>query len=454
MIVAGLAVAAAALVVFAVAQSTAWLFAGRALQGLRRRHGERGRRGRAGGARAERRRRSAPRWWPRSRRRAARRPGRSSPARSPSGRPRPRSLCYLSGSRPHGRHRDRRTRHPRAARPSGPLAPPAPVGAAGDPRAVRAGGRHRGRGLGSRGAVRLGRPLLRRRSCSTATTSRCSARSPRRCSSRRAPARCWPCALGAHPRAPSRAASGCSSRASCALVAAFPTHSLTLLLVAAVLTGTGHGVAFFGAQAQVNQLAPSDRRGEVTAAFLAVIYGGVAVSVIGVGFLSDASSLQTAVAAFSAAIGAIAALTAGVIRRRSPRGGGADEHGPAERGRRDKHGGERTDTGVGPVEAGVGRWATGAGRAREVGACWSGAATSVPVAGRRAAPGRRVLLVRRGDVGAEGLRLRRGCVRRRGRRPAWSSATAESGDDSPARPGDRGRDSRRRTKSDRGDAGG
>jgi MFS family permease len=112
-----------------------------------------------------------------------------------------------------------------------------------------------------------------------------------------------------------------------ALVAAFPTHSLTLLLGAALLAGVGHGFAFLGAQAQVNDLAPPERRGEVTAAFLAGIYGGVAVSVIGVGFLSDASSLQTAVAAFSAAIGAIAALAAGVIRRR----------------------GERTDTGVGQV---------------------------------------------------------------------------------------------------------
>jgi MFS family permease len=97
----------------------------------------------------------------------------------------------------------------------------------------------------------------------------------------------------------------------CALVGAFPTHSLALLLVAAVLTGTGHGVAFFGAQAEVNELAPADRRGEVTAAFLAVIYGGVAVSVIGVGFLSDAASLYTAVAVFSAVIGAVAVLAAG-----------------------------------------------------------------------------------------------------------------------------------------------
>jgi hypothetical protein len=97
-----------------------------------------------------------------------------------------------------------------------------------------------------------------------------------------------------------------------------------------VLAGTGHGVAFLGAQRDANQLAPPERRGEVTAAFLATIYFGVAISVIGVGFVSDASSLDTAVVAFSAAIGTIAALTAGVIRRRSPRGGGAGRTRPRQ----------------------------------------------------------------------------------------------------------------------------
>jgi len=93
-----------------------------------------------------------------------------------------------------------------------------------------------------------------------------------------------------------------------ALVAAFPAHSLALMLAAAVLTGTGHGVAFLGAQSHVNRLAPAERRGEVTAAFLATIYFGVAISVIGVGFLSDATSLYTAVATFSAAIGTVSLL--------------------------------------------------------------------------------------------------------------------------------------------------
>jgi MFS family permease len=96
-----------------------------------------------------------------------------------------------------------------------------------------------------------------------------------------------------------------------ALVVAFPLHSLTAVLAAAFLAGAGHGLAFLGAQTEVNHLAPAERRGEVTAAFMSCIYGGVAVSVIGVGLVSSSASLFTAVTVFAIAIGATAMLTAG-----------------------------------------------------------------------------------------------------------------------------------------------
>ena len=95
-----------------------------------------------------------------------------------------------------------------------------------------------------------------------------------------------------------------------ALVAAFPLHSLPVLLAAAVLAGAGHGVAFLGAQAQLNASAPPDRRGEVNAAFYTCIYLGVACSVIGAGLLTLRTSLSTAVTVFAAVIGTIALATA------------------------------------------------------------------------------------------------------------------------------------------------
>jgi MFS family permease len=91
-----------------------------------------------------------------------------------------------------------------------------------------------------------------------------------------------------------------------ALVAAFPAHSLALVLAAALLGGVGHGMAFLGAQQDLNAIAPPERRGEVTAAFFVCIYLGVAVSVIGVGVVATLFSLVTAVAVFAVVTGAAA----------------------------------------------------------------------------------------------------------------------------------------------------
>ena len=94
-----------------------------------------------------------------------------------------------------------------------------------------------------------------------------------------------------------------------ALVLAFPLHSLAALFASALLGGAGHGLAFLGAQAEINELAPIERRGEVTAAFISCIYSGVAISAIGVGLLSTALSLRTAVTIFAGVVGTTA-LTA------------------------------------------------------------------------------------------------------------------------------------------------
>jgi MFS family permease len=92
-----------------------------------------------------------------------------------------------------------------------------------------------------------------------------------------------------------------------ALLGAFPLHALALVLAAAVLAGTGLGLGYFGSQSTINRLAPPDRRGEVTAAFITCIYLGVSVTAIGTGLLSDALSLATAVAIAGAVVAAFAA---------------------------------------------------------------------------------------------------------------------------------------------------
>ena len=67
------------------------------------------------------------------------------------------------------------------------------------------------------------------------------------------------------------------------LVLAFPAGSLALILGSALLTGAGHGFTFLGAQADINDLAPPERRGEVTAAFATAVYLCVALPVVGLG---------------------------------------------------------------------------------------------------------------------------------------------------------------------------
>ncbi|MGW1916872.1 SDR family NAD(P)-dependent oxidoreductase [Streptomyces sp. NPDC002076] len=91
-----------------------------------------------------------------------------------------------------------------------------------------------------------------------------------------------------------------------ALALAFAAHSLPLVLAGAVLAGLGHGLGFLGAQTDVNDLAPGERRGEVTAAYYTCIYLGVGGSVVGVGLVTEAAALSTAVFIVSAVIGIVA----------------------------------------------------------------------------------------------------------------------------------------------------
>jgi MFS family permease len=93
------------------------------------------------------------------------------------------------------------------------------------------------------------------------------------------------------------------------LVLAFPLHSLAPVLVAAILAGSGLGVTLFGAQKDINQLAPKDRRGEVTAAFISCLYGGVALTSVATGLLADGFGLSTSVAIIGGILAAVALAT-------------------------------------------------------------------------------------------------------------------------------------------------
>ncbi|HEY1564386.1 MAG TPA: MFS transporter [Gaiellaceae bacterium] len=87
-----------------------------------------------------------------------------------------------------------------------------------------------------------------------------------------------------------------------AVVAAAPSGSITLLVVGTVVAGAGHGTAFLTAQQELNELAPGERRGEVTAAFIACIYFLVATFVVASGLLGSLFSLDAAVETVGSAL--------------------------------------------------------------------------------------------------------------------------------------------------------
>ncbi|WP_335941536.1 MFS transporter [Streptomyces sp. PTD5-9] len=93
--------------------------------------------------------------------------------------------------------------------------------------------------------------------------------------------------------------------------------SLVLLLAATVIGGVGQGLAFLGGITEINRLAPKDRHADVLSSFYVVIYLGVGVPVIGVGFLATSTGLLTAVQLFAAVVAVLCLLdTLALARKR------------------------------------------------------------------------------------------------------------------------------------------
>jgi MFS family permease len=86
------------------------------------------------------------------------------------------------------------------------------------------------------------------------------------------------------------------------LALASPLHSLAVLVAGGLVAGVGHGIAYLSAQEELNELAPERERGEVTAAFIACIYAIVAAAAIAAGLLDVWLSLAGSVAIVSGAL--------------------------------------------------------------------------------------------------------------------------------------------------------
>jgi MFS family permease len=99
------------------------------------------------------------------------------------------------------------------------------------------------------------------------------------------------------------------------VVAAVVAGSLPLLVVAAVIGGTGAGFAFRSGLAIVTRIAPDDLRGQVTSGFYAASYVGAVVPTVIAGLLTSVSSLFVAALALAIFMGVLASVSATIINR-------------------------------------------------------------------------------------------------------------------------------------------
>ena len=94
--------------------------------------------------------------------------------------------------------------------------------------------------------------------------------------------------------------------------------SLSLLLIATAIAGVGQGLVFLAGITEVTAAAPPERRADVLSSFYVIVYLGVGLPVIGVGFLATAIGLLHSVQGFALAVAALClALTVAHRNRRS-----------------------------------------------------------------------------------------------------------------------------------------
>lgn len=68
-----------------------------------------------------------------------------------------------------------------------------------------------------------------------------------------------------------------------------------------------------GSMALIGQVAPPDRRGDVISSFYVVIYCGVGIPILGVGFGAESFGLYRAVLAFACLVAVLGMLLVGLI---------------------------------------------------------------------------------------------------------------------------------------------
>ncbi len=85
------------------------------------------------------------------------------------------------------------------------------------------------------------------------------------------------------------------------------------LLVGAAVAGVGQGMSFGRGLAAVAELAPADRRAEVSSTYFVVAYVAISLPVVGVGVAAQHWGLRTAGVGFAIAIAVLSAICLAMI---------------------------------------------------------------------------------------------------------------------------------------------
>ncbi|GAA2306104.1 MFS transporter [Streptomyces violaceusniger] len=94
-----------------------------------------------------------------------------------------------------------------------------------------------------------------------------------------------------------------------AIAASLASASLALLVLGAVIAGTGQGLSFHAAVRVVTERSPADHRAEVTSALFVLMYLAISIPVIGVGALTVAVGLRSAGLIFTGCVALLAVAT-------------------------------------------------------------------------------------------------------------------------------------------------
>lgn len=97
------------------------------------------------------------------------------------------------------------------------------------------------------------------------------------------------------------------------IVTAVPTQSVLILALSTIITGIGQGLAFMGSMSLVTQIAPPRQRASVMSMLYLILYLGVGLPIIGVGFGAEQIGLFYSVLIFSCLVGSVALILAGLI---------------------------------------------------------------------------------------------------------------------------------------------